>query len=78
MALSLEEHRKNVDAILRGSSLTPDAQVSLQVVLADLKLCTEACLAMFHHLAAPGNGDWSAQWAFIQEKLQSVDYSPGA
>ena len=76
MALSLEEHAKHVDTILRGSSLTPDAQVSLRVVLGDQKLCTEACLAMFHHLAAPGNGDWSAQWAFINDKLKAVGYSP--
>lgn len=76
MALSLEEHAKNVDTILRGSSLSPDAQVSLRVVLADQKLCTEACLAMFQHLSTAGTGDWSAQWAFISEKLKAVGYPP--
>lgn len=74
MALSLEEHAKHVDTILRGSDLSPDAQVSLRVVLTDQKLCTEACLAMFQHLAAAGNGDWSAQWDFINEKLKAVGY----
>ena len=76
MALSLEEHGKHVDTILRGSSLSPEAQASLRVVLGEQKLCAEACLAMFHHLAAAGNGNWSAQWDFINEKLKSVGYSP--
>ena len=76
MALSLQEHAEHVDTILRGSSLSPAAQASLRIVLADQKLCTEACLAMFQHLAAAGTGDWGAQWAFINEKLKAVGYSP--
>jgi hypothetical protein len=74
MALTPEEHAAHVDTILRGSNLTPDAQVSLRVVLADQKLCTEALLAMFQHLTTPGSGDWSAQWDFIRDKLQAVGY----
>lgn len=76
MTLSLTEHGKHVDTILRGSSLPPDAQASLRIVLGEQKLCAEACLAMFHHLAAAGSGDWSAQWDFINEKLKAVGYPP--
>lgn len=74
MALSLEEHAEHVDAILHGSSLSPAAQASLRTVLADQKLCTEACLAMFDHLSTAGSGDWHAQWNFVRERLGAVGY----
>jgi hypothetical protein len=43
-----------------------------QVQMDELRRDVDACLKIFDHLSTGGSGDWSAQWAYVDQVLREI------
>lgn len=43
-----------------------------QIQLDELRRDLDACLSILDHMATAGSGDWSAQWAYVDQVLTGI------